>query len=509
MRPTIVITIVITIAIALSAVTALLGQQATGDRARGANAARSADKNTQKNTQRNTVAADGTTSLHLAVRAGDQVRVQALIAAGADVNAATRYHVTPLSLAAQNGDGAMLQLLIRAGANPNAPLGEGQTVLMTAARTGSVGAVKVLIEAGADVNARERWYQQTAVTWAAAENHAAVVTLLAEHGADLDALSRVIEPPKRGENVGVIGTSPRGGFTPVAFAAREGAIDAVRALADAGADLNAPDPDGIPPLSIALLNGHYDTAMALIEKGADVNKVDRGGRGPLFIAVDMHTLESRFNRPAPVQYDRRGTDPVAVVKALLHRGASVNAQLAQNIIPPKYSASGNPTLTKGATPFLKAATTSDVELMKLLLEYGANPFQMNLNHTNAVMMASGIGWRVVEMAALNRQEEAIEAVKLLLPYGLDINAVNDDGDTALHGAARRTPERDSTKLIQFLVDNGANLNAVNKVGRRPLEEALGGTEEGMNDRRGVNHASAALLRQLMGLPQDAADSARK
>jgi ankyrin repeat protein len=158
------------------------------------------------------------------------------------------------------------------------------------------------------------------------------------------------------------------------FAARQGAIEAAQALVDAGANLNQVDPDGISPMQVALLSGHYDFAGFLIKKGANVNLADRTGRAPLYVAVDMHSLEWRFNRPAPKKVEKQ-YGSADIVKMLLERGADVNAQLSAGILGPSRAATGNRNLTKGSTPFLKAATTSDVEMMRLLLEWGADPFQ--------------------------------------------------------------------------------------------------------------------------------------
>ena len=192
---------------------------------------------------------DGTTPLHWAVRADDLETSRALLRAGADARAANRYGVTPLSLAAVNGNAAMIELLLAAGADANASVSRGQTVLMTAARTGSAAAVQALLARGADPNAREAQLGETALMWAASENHAEVVTLLASRGADVHARSSTVQFPKdRFGLEGVLTILPRGNWTPLMYAARDGAPDAARALARAGADVNAADPDGTTPL---------------------------------------------------------------------------------------------------------------------------------------------------------------------------------------------------------------------------------------------------------------------
>jgi len=471
-------------------------------------------------------APDGTTPLLAAVRAGDATRVAALIKSGADVNASNKYGVSPLFEAAEAGQGAIVELLVKAGADVNAARGEGQTILMTAARSGNAAAVKALIEHGADVNAKETWFGETPVMLAAAENHPDVIKLLAGRGANInDASTDMSQNQGRG---GGGGGGAKGGFTAVAFAARNGSIDSLKALADLGADLNKPDPDGITPLALALLSGNYDAAKLLIERGADVNKGDRTNRTPLYIAADMKTLQWRFNRPAPPPVDKAGTSAFDIVKLLLAHGADVNVRLANNIIAPKRAATGNSNLSAGSTPFLKAASTSDLELMRYLLDWGADPWITNNIHTNALMMAAGLNWHPVDMGPLNRQEEAIEAAKLLFGLGFDVNATNDRGETALHGAASRTEDKEAGDLVMFLVDHGANLYARTKAGANagrggaggaqqaqapqagpptpqrgqlPIDMALGGLGDtdanGNPSTKPTNHKIVALLEKLM------------
>jgi ankyrin repeat protein len=441
------------------------------------------------------VAPDGTTPLHDAVRRGEFARVEALIKGGANVNATTRYGVSPISLAALNGDAKVVELLLGHGANANATSGEGETVLMLAARAGNPAVVKALLDHGAAVNAKEGWYEQTALMWAAGENHADVVPLLARAGADLSA--RTVVNKGRG-GVGIATTTP-GGLTALIFAVRDGAAAAAAALLDAGADVNLADPNGSTPLVYALLNGHFDLAVMLIERGADPNRCDTTGRGPLYVAVDMHSLEFLFNRPSPKLVDTHTSREL--VEMLLAHGADVNQELTNTILPPKAFATGNSNLTAGSTPFLKAASTSDVEMMKLLLEWGANPFQTNKTGANALMMSAGLAWKVPW--SRGSQEEAIEAAKLLLDLGLDIHAADESGQTALHGAAMRT-EQDATKLIQYLVDAGANLYARTKAGRTPLDESGGEDNKTAADVRRGNDQSRELLQALMKTHPDPA-----
>jgi ankyrin repeat protein len=475
----------------------------------------------------NKASADGTTALHRAVVADDLKAVQALIAAGADVTRANNYKVTPLWLAANNGNAAIIETLIKAGADPNAVANEGETMLMAAAKNGSPDAVKALLSRGAKVNAKEGWYGQTALMWAVLENNTEAAKLLIAAGADLNAKTN--SPPPGGRGGG--GDGSRGGFTPLMFAARQGSIESGEALLKAGADPDLSDPDGINPLTVALLSGHYDFTSLLIDHGADVNKGDRTGRTPLYVAVDMHSLEWRFNRPAPKKFEKQ-YGSMEIVKKLLEHGADVNAELNAGILGPSRAATGNRNLTKGSTPFLKACTTSDVEMMKVLLDWGADPFQTNLTHANCLMMIAGLNWQ--PQASVGPQDDAIEAAKLVLDLGIDVNAKNDLGQTALHGAAARTEERDANKLIQFLVDRGANVwaktgappgvaataaaaNAAQgggggrggtPAGQTPLDVARGGLGDvdamGNPSTRPANHRTMALLEELMKTHPDPA-----
>ena len=368
--------------------------------------------------QVNAPEADGTTALHYAVRADDVQTVQLLLRSGANPNAANRYQVTPLGLAAMNGNAALVQMLLEAGADVDLELADGETVLMRAARTGKADVVKSLIARGANVNAKERSLGETALMWAAGENHPETVTVLAKAGASLNERSASMKyPPRVPGRSGLVGMAlPKGNWTPVMYAAREGAPDAVRALADAGADLNATDPDGANALNLALINGHYDTAAALLEKGANPNVADSRGVTALYTAVDMHTLPWTLMRPSPKESDKLTS--LDIVRMALDHGADPNARLQGPILPRQHT-NGDAALGAGATPFMRAAKSGDMAAMRLLLEYGADAFAVQKNGTNALMMAAGLGWREGFVAANDKgtEAEAIEAVKLCLELG--------------------------------------------------------------------------------------------
>ena len=409
---------------------------------------------------------DGTTALHLAARASDPALVERLLAVGADANAANRYGITPVQLAAENGDVAVMRALLDAGADANAVLPEGETVLMTAARTGVAEVLTLLLEHGAAVDARERWYGESALIWATAEDHADAVRVLVAHGADVDSRSvlRELDTRQRRNGQSIL---PMGSWTPLMYAAREDARAAAAALAAAGADLNLADPDGATALTIAIINAHYELAVQLLEAGADPNVVDSAaGMGPLYAAVDMHRLAIGHGRPNPRPV---GTvDAVAVVRLLLARGADPNARLTKPILQ-RHHTGGDGALGDGATPFMRAAKSGDVEVMKLLLAAGADPTLTLPNGATALMFAAGRGWRNGSALAPSYdqgpEQEAVDAIGMLLDLGLEIGATDDAGNTALHAAVTG---RGSAAIVAALLARGADPMATNGKGETPL-----------------------------------------
>jgi ankyrin repeat protein len=441
----------------------------------------------------NAAEADGTTALDWAVRADDLEMTRLLLSAGANPKAANRYGITPLYLAATNADAAMVRMLLRAGADPKATLPGGQTILMTAARTGNPEIVKALIDRGADVNATENTYGETALIWAAGENHAAVVKLLAERGAEIDARSKRLQFPKDSFGLeGVTTTLPQGSWTALMYAARQGSTEAAQALAEAGAHLNLTDPDGTTAIVLAIINGHYDTAAMLAERGADPNIADVTGMGALYATVDMNTLGEIYGRPS-----RKSTSKVSaldLMKILLDHGANPNARL-EKVALARAHTPGEPTLGTGTTPLMRAAKNGDAAAMRLLLDHGADPSLVQKNGTTALMLAAGLG-RGLGVFAKDYATEAqlVEAVKVLLDHHVDVNAVNNQGQTAMHFAARASDE-----IVKLLAANGARLDVKDKHGRTPVDAAMG---IGQRGRAGgppiVRPGTAALIRQLMG-----------
>jgi ankyrin repeat protein len=438
---------------------------------------------------------DGTTALHWAVRNDDLELVDRLVRAGANVKAANRYGVTPLYLACVNGNAAIIEKLLKAGADANAISNEGETALMTASHTGHVDAVKVLLAHGAEVNAQESWHGETALMWAVSQRHAAVARELLAHGADVNARSGVNKWERQTTAEPREKWLPPGGLTSLEFAARQGCVDCIPVLVGAGADINAVDQDGITPLLSAIINGHYDAAGVLIEKGANPNIADRTGRTPLYAAVDFHTMPIS-NRPAPKEVDNELTS-LDVIKTLLAKDADVNAQLKQQVpYRTKLDRGDDTMLTTGTTPLLRAAKAGDVTAMKLLLEKGADSKLTTRTGINPLMAAAGVGTKEEDTTGRRKtQADAIEAIKLLLDTGVDINAADNRGQTALHGAAFWGLD----EVVQFLVEHGAKLDAKDKQGKTPLDAAMGlAGGVGFDGGSSVAHpGTAALIQKLL------------
>ena len=407
----------------------------------------------------NTPQIDGMTALHWAAFKDDLETGELLVRAGANVKAANRYGVTPLSLACVNGNGEMVELLLKAGADPNTALPGGETALMTAARTGSLAPVKSLLIRGARVDSRDERRGQTALMWAAAEGHAEVVKELIEAGADF----RLRLPT---------------GFTPLLFAVREGRIPVVNVLLKAGADVNDTVPvDGgrrrgyggrLPPagasaLLLAVMNAHFELAAHLVDAGADVNAA-LPGYTPLHAIAAVRKPGIGDNDPGP---EGSGTlSSLELVKKLVAHGADVNARMTKR---------ANLTNTRlkelGATPFLLAAQVADAELMRALAALGADPFIPNVDHSTPLMVAAGLATRSPGEDA-GSESEVLEAVQVALELGADINAVDINGETAMHGAAYKN----LPKVVKLLAAKGAKIDVWNREDRygwTPLAIAVG------------------------------------
>ena len=471
----------------------------------------------------NTAEADGTTPLHWAVRADDLESVQMLLRAGASAKGANRYGVTPLSLAALNGNAVMIEALLKAGADPNARLAEDQTILMAAARAGNPAAVKMLLDHGADVNAKERVLGETALMWAAMEDHADAIKLLVARGADINAQSDKTTFPKFKFGDGIVARTtilPRGGWTPLMYAARQGAMNAARALAESGADLNRTDPNGTSALVSAIINLHFDLAAVLIDKGADPNVAETSGMAALYAAVDMHTLAETVGRPNPKPHDT--LDSPDIVKALLAHGARPNAKLVTPIMDRVHNdGNSDAALGDGATPLMRAAKQGDVTMMRILLDHGADPSLATKRGTTALMFSASRAGGFRGVGARASEQDAVAAVALCLERGAPINAVDESGQTVLHVAVASGPD----SVVKLLAEKGADLFAKDQRGRTPLDVALGvggggrgrggpaaGNVAGGDGQAApaqppaANAGKIALLRQLMAAaaPKDSA-----
>ena len=426
----------------------------------------------------NAAQGDGMTALHWAAFQDDHTLAQLLLEAEADVAAATRVGaITPLSLAASNGSTAMLQVLVAAKASVNIPTTTGATPLMAAATSGSVDAVQVLLDHNAFVNARETANGQTALMFAAWENRADVIRRLVERGAHTGLTSWVVsmnEPrlDNAGNPVPVRRTrvpganSVMGGMTALLFAARDGHLEAVRALVESGTNIDqVAGGDGSSPMVIAFANGHYTLAKYLLDAGADPNVANIDGLAPTYATINM-----RF---APVSWapnprtDQEEVDAVQLLAALLDAGADPNARIARRLW---FSPTSHNRLwinPAGATPFWRAAPASDVESMRLLLAAGGDPDLATFDETTPLMVAAGIGWR--GNFSQTAPDSWMKAVHFLMEIGADVNAVDTNGYTALHGAAALGND----EMVEFLVARGARVDAINAAGNSPADMAFG------------------------------------
>ena len=399
--------------------------------------------------------ADGMTALHWASHSGSLAAVRTLLAAGANPNTKTRYGVTPLSLACVRGDADVVLALLSASANANTKLAGGESVLMLAARTGQLDSVRMLLAAGAKIDAAEN-SGQTALMWAAAEGHVEVVDVLLKMGAD----------PVR--------TSHRG-FSAYLFAAREGRISVVQRMLAEGVDVDTKiypkstsgrNPrKGMPALLLAVESGHFELAAYLVEQGANPN--DQQSRFTPLHAVSWVRKASRGDNPAgdPEPTGSGKLTSLQFVRRAVELGANVNARLERG-------KSGRAVLNvEGATPFLMAAKTADVPLMRLLLELGADPHITNVDGSTALMAAAGVGVLAVGEEP-GTEPEVLAAIDLLIDLGIDVNAKDANGETAMHGAAYRN----YPLAVERLAASGADpkiWDAKNKWNATPVMVAEG------------------------------------
>jgi uncharacterized protein len=430
----------------------------------------------------------GTPPLHWRVAADDMDGARKLLKSGADANGLTERGITPLSLAVANGNAPMVELLLkhRAKAEQSEPTGE--TLLMIAAAVGESAVVKLLLDHGAAVNARDSQFGQTALMFAARAGHVDIANQLIAHGAELNAATKLGEPPGWvkpnsqagfGFGIGIVrGGTPAdrgrrdpaaGGVTALHFAARQGFTTMAQGLVKAGAAVNPREANDITPLLMAISNNNVATAHFLLSQGGEVNAHDWYGRSPLWEAVNVRNL---YMHNATFKNGVDRAPVLDLIKELLVAGADVNAQTKQT--PPfrnhllEITGSLEWVDFTGQTPFLTAALSGDVTVMRLLLTYGADPKVGTFQGTSALMAAAGVNW-VVAQTTTESPAQLLEAVKLCHELGMDVNQANSMGITALHGAANRG----SDDIIRFLVEKGADLTAQDKEHRSALDWARG------------------------------------
>jgi ankyrin repeat protein len=398
---------------------------------------------------------DGSTPLQWAVYEGNAAQARRLIAAGADVTLANDYGATPMSLAAEVADTAVLQMLLDAGADADSPNPEGMTALMAVARTGNVEAAKLLIEHGATVDARESFGGQSALMWAAARRHPAMIELLLAHGAAIDARSTHRDYQRHITAEGRPKSLDSGGFTPLLYAARENCRECVDVLLAKGADINLPDPDGVSPLLLAIMNANWDLAKQLIDAGANVDQWDIFGEAPLFTAVGGRSRTDGGRASIDPPNETTGID---IVRLLLERGANPNMQLFFR--PANVRGATN---TRGSTPLIRAANNTDLEVVQLLLEHGADA---------TVYMADRQTPIHAVLAGRANEKDALELIKILHEAGTDVNVValvnhieEVRGGSALHYAVRKRYK----EVIRALASYGIDMNLKDQDGLTALD----------------------------------------
>ena len=428
---------------------------------------------------------DGATALHWAVHRNDPALVDLLLDAGADVAVTNRYGVRPLALAAENGSAPILEALLDAGADPNAALAEGETVLMTAARSGDADAIRLLLVRGADPNARDEYRGQTALMWAASRNNAAAIHALAELGADIHARTETDGRPPNGSRM-FYAPHPTG-FTALMFAARDGHLDAMRVLLEAGADINDTLSDGQSALVVAVANANWELANYMLDRGADPNLADAGWNA-IHQLLRTRRMNTGFGFPAPIPTG--SVDSIEVLKKMIALGGDIDARMTVNGMK---DGQRNRLNRLGATPFFLAAKVTDTEAMRVLIDAGADTLTPSADGTTPLMVASGVAiWNPGEDGGSlqGQEDEVLEAVRICVEQGADVNAANYRGMTALHGAAFRG----INGVADYLVAQGADLDARTVHGWSPLAVAEGFS---YSDFYKAQKHTAAHLRELM------------
>jgi ankyrin repeat protein len=477
----------------------------------------------------NAAQGDGMTALHWAAQKGDPELVGMLLSAGANVRATTRLGgYTPIHLASQAGHAQVVAALLAAGASSDVKTVTGASALMLAARSGSVDTATRLIENGADVNAKESTHGQTALMVAAGLDRADLVKLLLARGADTSLASSVVDlnaltapvdfDPVRGtvEQGGPVATNrpkevpgltrpyryneligAQGGLTALHFAARQGAARSVTALIDGGAAVNLVSPgDKATPLLVAIINGHFDVAATLLERGADPNLVSDAGVSPLYATLNVQWAPIAAY-PQPRAHLQQSRTYLQMMRLLLDKGADPNLRLKRKVWYSSYNFDQSSVDEIGATPFWRAAYAADIETMEMLVAAGADatittmkplarrfpgeggedksglpPVPIGGPNVTPLQAAAGVGYGFGFAANSHHYAETgmLPAVKYLVEeIGVDVNAVDADGNTALHHAAARG----DNAMILYLMSKGAVVTKINRAGQSTVDMANG------------------------------------
>lgn len=414
----------------------------------------------------NATFSDGSTALIWATYHDNLDMVQRLLDAGADVSAYNRYGISALYNAALNASSEAVALLVRHGADISSTQRSGETPLMTAVYTGDVDIVRTLIEYGAEVNQAESFLGQTPLMWAASKNYYDIVELLLENGAEVDTQSLRV-PYDATEDDEIPRNMPAGGMTALLFASRDGAFESAKLLLDQGANPNIRNYDEFPAMNLAILNQHYDITELLYNYGADPNLADIYNRTPLFAAVWMrrHTYSTRPYHL--VHNENTATDIVHLL--LSDPTIDVDKGLTRTVPRRGSLDTTDPTLGRGGSPLMWAVRTGDMEMFDILLEAGADPFKETTEGVTTLMIASGTGWGRDDDAKVPvTLTESLAMTERLIDMGIDVNAQDKDGRTALHGAL---PKGDLDS-VRALVAAGADLCLADNDGKIPLQAAL-------------------------------------
>jgi ankyrin repeat protein len=455
---------------------------------------------------------DGTTPLHWAVYRIDPRLVSALLEHGAQPSAVNAFGSSPLAEAVKIANAGLVEILLKAGADVEARNLDGQTALMLATRAGSLDVAKLLVEHGANVNSKEAWRGQTVLMWAADARFGELTRYLIDNGASVheramanDWRAQITSEPRAQYR-------PTGGLTPLLYAARSGCTDCVRAMLDAGADIDQPNPDGVTPLIMAIDNFAFDTAKLLLERGANPHLWDWWSRTALYAAADMSSFRSRRGTSTGATAETSALD---VMATLLAAGVNPNPQLNMH----RPGRGGNSSrftddlLTTGATPLLRAAIGNDLDAVQLLLQHGALVDLPNVMGVTPLMGAAGMGVsgrdrRLNIDSTDDIQLRIIATLEVLLAAGADINArvADIEGRSARIARISTMTEREQqtalfgavkfgwARVVEYLIDHGAAVDIVDALGKSPLDAALG--DIGGRDNT-VSEEVAEILRQAL------------